>query len=190
MPLQLLLRLSLCLTMASSTIQPTAFPRFDTLSADSRQVSSREDGAPEYRRRQYSYARDISAQPKGRNALLQSYSRFIASFTGESEVCFQFALRSSLRDSRPEIVQAAVIDRPRSGDGNSQNSSECTVDTAPSKSPDHDTFGFGLELLADPDHFSTISESPIIQAVCGLENCSNTSAHANVLAFYRTIPCI
>ena len=71
--------------MASSTIRPTAFPRFDTLSADPRQVSLREDGAPEYRRRQYSYAHDVSAQPKGRNALLQSYSRFIASFTGESE---------------------------------------------------------------------------------------------------------
>ncbi|KAK4496852.1 hypothetical protein PRZ48_011301 [Zasmidium cellare] len=150
--------------MANSSphsIQPTAFPRLDTLSAAVPQEESRHQTQQRYRRRQFSYASNPAAQPKGKAALLQDYSRFIASFTGDAEVCFQFALRNDLQAvAKPEIVHASVLDRSNAMEGSSTEE-DCIVEIDQQQDVDVG-FDFGLELLADPDNFDSISVLPTL----------------------------
>ncbi|KAF2170493.1 hypothetical protein M409DRAFT_64212 [Zasmidium cellare ATCC 36951] len=148
--------------MATSplSIQPTLFPRLDTLAATISQDRSRPEAQQRYRRRQFSYASNPAAQPKGKAALLRDYSCFIASFTGDAEVCFQFALRNDLQAvAKPEIVHASVVDPQTAAGNESSNGDGCIVETSPQRNVDVG-FDFGLELFADPDNFECVLFSP------------------------------
>lgn len=153
------------MTSPSTPIRPTPFPRLDTLSTDLRQAQDDRSLKRQYQRRQHSYASNVAAQPKGKTALLQDFSRFVASFTGEAEVCYQFALRTS-SVVKPDIVQAAVVaytNDETSDDGQTQ---ECLLDVGRSSTDGLD-FDFGFELLADPDVFDSINLAPTLTAVSG-----------------------
>ncbi|KAK4611859.1 Nonribosomal peptide synthetase sidC [Fulvia fulva] len=150
------------MTSPSTPIRPTPFPRLDTLSTDLRQAQDDRSLKRQYQRRQHSYASNVAAQPKGKTALLQDFSRFVASFTGEAEVCYQFALRTS-SVVKPDIVQAAVVaytNDETSDDGQTQ---ECLLDVGRSSTDGLD-FDFGFELLADPDVFDSINLAPTLTA--------------------------
>ncbi|CAK1363027.1 unnamed protein product [Cercospora beticola] len=144
--------------MATSTTyrcRPTNFPRLDTIEQNNHtSIASRQT-----LRRQWTYHTNPAAAPKGKTALLRCYSRFIADFTGESEVSFQFLLREHVdRTSNSSVVEAEFDDRSQQQHENDKDS-ECCLDvkeTDQSQGP----FGFGLELLADLEHMDTLNHAP------------------------------
>lgn len=143
----------------ASAITPTTFPRLDT--SDSLRGTS---DSSRFKRREFRYHSNADSAPRGKRALLQDYSRFVASFTGESEVCFRFALRSSLEADLPyETVEADVSESGAIGD-NGEVVTEVALQIRPHVAND-EHFDFGLELLADPDNFDTAHEAPILDCV-------------------------
>lgn len=129
-----------------SNVRPTAFPRLDTLSAD----TGTRGLSPIYQRREYSYVSNLKSQPRGRTGILEGYSRFVAALTGEEEVCFQFVLRNDFAASASrEVVTAGV--------------SKDAVDIN-RRLDDDEQCDFGLELLADLDHFDS-TESVLLDCV-------------------------
>lgn len=149
----------------AAAIQPTAFPRLDTLATALPQDGSRHERQQRLHRRQFSYASDPATRPKGKTALLQDYARFIASFTGESEVCFQFALRNDFQAvATPEIVQASLLETSSDTNHKGRDEHDCMLDIDRQRKSDGQ-FDFGLEMLADPDDFDSISISPTLDCV-------------------------
>lgn len=149
--------------MATSTTyrcRPTNFPRLDTIEQNNQtSVASRQT-----LRRQWTYHTNPAAAPKGKTALLRCYSRFIADFTGESEICFQFLLRENVeRTSSPSVVEAEFHDRSQQQHEHDKGA-ECCLDVKEidqSQGP----FGFGLELLADLEQMDTLERAPQLNCV-------------------------
>lgn len=148
----------------SSILQPTAFPRLDDLySSDERE----QNGQTTYKTLAFSFTTNWEARPKGRDDLLTSYSQFITSYTGQSDVTFQYALRTQLyKPVEPETFQfrtsneQAVSDNELTDDyvlDLSQHTQYQTEDTM--------TFDFGLEIVADVDRFSSAEVPALLNCV-------------------------
>lgn len=120
---------------SATMVRPSAIPRFDTLSNELIYQGQHCD----HQRREYSFASNVEDRPRGKDAILQGFARFIAALTGDEDVCFQFAIRNG--QTTPDVfrsISAVVF-----GDSIdiSQNSSN------------GEQYDFGLELLADLDNF-------------------------------------
>ncbi|KAI5361486.1 Putative AMP-dependent synthetase/ligase, Condensation domain, phosphopantetheine binding ACP [Septoria linicola] len=137
--------------------RPTAFPRLDTLD-HSQSTTAVVPGQLQQQR--FGYHSNVSAAPRSRTALLHGYSRFIAAFTGDTEVCFQFSFRQQL-DTKPilEVVEAEILDEQEVCTYN-KRVSKCVSDLKPYTAPAAEPFGFGFELLLDPENFDSTHTSP------------------------------
>lgn len=155
--------LELTINISSTPTRPTPFPRLVTLSTALRQSQNGHAQQRQYQRRRYSYASNAAAQPTGKTALLQDFSKFVASFTGEAEVCYQFVLRTSSVVT-PEIVQASVVGDANDASSDDGCASECVLDIS-RPSMDKLDFGFGFEVLADPEVFDSMGLVPTVKAV-------------------------
>ncbi|KAI5198753.1 acetyl-CoA synthetase-like protein [Aureobasidium subglaciale] len=138
----------------SLIIQPTRFPRFDTFAVPREEHNERSD----YRTRDFSFATSGVSRPRSKDALIQSYSEFLTSYTGQHEVAYQYTLRTSLdKPSEVQIIQAKTVE-------------ESTVpaierpccfafNTSEHTNRGEEAFDFGLELLADIDQFESAKSS-------------------------------
>lgn len=80
-------------------------------------------------------------------------------------MCFQFALCNDFQaEARPEIVQASMLERQANGETGKANDEDFIVRTNKQQNSDV-RFDFGLELLADPDNFDSISVLPSLDCV-------------------------
>jgi hypothetical protein len=134
-------------------IPPTAFPRLDT--TFSAQVASINNAQRKRRDFHFNPSSGRPA-PKGKQQLLKAYARFISTFVGDSEVCFEYALRNSL-DAKVQTspIQAGVANEPEN----------TTIEESPSLEDASSSFGFGLEILADPECFDTANVEPQLHNV-------------------------
>ena len=141
-------------------MRQTKFPRLDTLAAN-RRVD--ETTLPEYGQRDFSFANNVAAIPKGKNDILQAYSSFVGAFTGESEVIFQFSLRTDLQ-ALPirEVVRAATP--LYNADEVLQKSEGYTMERF-HQSEDEEVLDFGLELLIDPEMFDSTNVPVSLECV-------------------------
>ncbi|KAI5242094.1 acetyl-CoA synthetase-like protein [Aureobasidium subglaciale] len=152
--------------MAESLIvQPTRFPRFDTFAASREGQNERS----EHRTRDFSFATNGVPRPSSKDALIQSYSEFLASYTGQHAVAYQYTLRTNLdKPSEVQIIQAKTVE-------------ESTVPviekicrhafiTTDYTNEGDEIFDFGLELLADVDQFESIKSSSFLDCVSTIHN--------------------
>lgn len=147
---------------SNSLVRPTAFPRLDTLdhSHSPAAVVPRQ-----LKQQRFEFHSNISAAPRSRIALLHGYSRFIAAFTGDTEVCFQFSLRQQLNaESTLEVVEAEILDEQELSRYN-KRISKCVSNLKPYTAPAAEPFGFGLELLLDPENLDSTHTSPELDCV-------------------------
>lgn len=78
---------------------------------------------------------------------------------------YQFALRNDLQTvAKPEIVHASVLDGKDNSEVERTDGGGCSVETDQQQDLDLE-FDFGLELLADPDDFDSISVASCIDCV-------------------------
>ncbi|KAI5245430.1 acetyl-CoA synthetase-like protein [Aureobasidium subglaciale] len=138
----------------SLIIQPTIFPRFDTFAA-SREGRNEQS---EHRTQDFSFATNGVPRPRSKDALIQSYSEFLTSYTGQHAIAYQYTLRTNLdKPSEVQIIQAKtseMITVPEVG-------RTCNYASMTSKHTNRseETFDFGLELLADVNRFES-TKSP------------------------------
>jgi len=139
-----------------SAVSATLLPRFDTLAHDPRRrFTSASLPAHRYKRRQLSLAEYPAALPEGRIAILRSFASFVSDFTGETEVSFQFALRTSLAArGRPQAVQAGITHVDN-------DVRDVNVECRQWLDGD-EVFDFGLEILADPEELDSILIPPVL----------------------------
>jgi hypothetical protein len=145
----------------SSIIQPTVFPTLDDLVSS---VPREHSNETTFRTRGFSFATNHVAFPRGRDDLLKSYSRFIASYTGRCEVAFQYVLRIQLHHTvQAHIIQAGKFEEELfSDDGRSDG---YFIDVLQHEEEDTTSFDFGFELMADVDNFASIKASPQLNCV-------------------------
>ncbi|THZ23114.1 acetyl-CoA synthetase-like protein [Aureobasidium pullulans] len=139
--------------MADSPLdsRPTVFPRFDTLATPARRERN---GKRQCGRRAFYYATNPVARPKSRDALLQSYTQFITSYTGESEVTFQYALRTRLeKPLESQIIQAKILNGQTVSE--IEQTDDCVLGVFQPHEDGTEAFDFGLEILADVDNFNS-----------------------------------
>lgn len=149
--------------MADSSLdsRPTVFPRFDTLATPARR--ERNDNR-QCSRRAFYYATNPVARPKSRDALLQSYTQFITSYTGESEVTFQYALRTRLdKPLESQIVQAKILNGQTVSE--IEQTDDCVLDVVQPHEDVTEAFDFGLEILADVDNFDSAKAPTLLDCV-------------------------
>lgn len=80
-------------------------------------------------------------------------------------MCFQFAVRTDLQTvAKPEIVHASVLDRQDSTRGDRNDGGDYDVEVLQQQDLENE-FDFGLELLADPENFDSISVPPCLDCV-------------------------
>lgn len=145
----------------SSIIRPTAFPRLDDLSSP---VLFEDRNETQYKRHNFSFATDHIPCPRGRDALLKGYSRFVASYAGECEVAFQYALRTQLYDAvEPRIIQARTVDPEIWLDH--EDIKDYVFDTVHPEEGNTTIFDFGFEIIADVDNFASIEAPPLLHCV-------------------------
>ncbi|KAG9613762.1 acetyl-CoA synthetase-like protein, partial [Aureobasidium melanogenum] len=125
---------------SSSIIQSTAFPRLDDLWTP---IQREHNDQTAYKRLDFSFSSNQKACPRGKDDLLKSYSQFIASYTGQSEITFQTLDANAV--SGPDMTDDYVLDLVQ----HSQHQE------------DTKTFDFGLEIIADVDNFES-TEAPVI----------------------------
>lgn len=148
-------------------IRPTVFPRLDDLSSP---VLREDNDEIQYKRHDFSFATNHIPCPRGRNALLKDYSRFIASYTGECEVSFQHSLRTKLLDVvEPQTIQARAIDTGAFPDH--EEIDDHTFRIIHPEEGDTTTFDFGLEIIADVDNFMSREASPLLHCVSEFVPC-------------------
>jgi hypothetical protein len=145
----------------SSIIQPTTFPRLDDLLSP---IQHEDIDETQYKQREFSFAINHVPCPRGRDALLKSYSQFVASYTSESEVTFQYALRTQLHHTvQGQIIQARCIDEQDLA--YYEGPDRCIFEIVQHKEEDPKRFDFGLELIADVDNFASVEAPPQLKCV-------------------------
>lgn len=165
---------------SSSIIQHTAFPRLDDLfSATERE----RNGQTTHKKLAFSFTTNWEARPKCREDILRSYSHFIASYTGQSEITFQYALRTQIQKSvEPHIV------RLRTSDDDAASCSDTTDDYVldsinHSQEEDMQAFDFGLEIVADVNNFESAEAPALLSCVSiffimmGQNHMTDTDSH-------------
>ncbi|KAG9602741.1 acetyl-CoA synthetase-like protein, partial [Aureobasidium melanogenum] len=125
---------------SSSIIQPTAFPRLDDLWTP---IQREHNDQTAYKRLDFSFTTNQEAHPRGREDLLKSYSQFIASYTGQSEVTFQTFDGSAVSGS--DMTDDYLLDLVQ----HTQHQEDTKA------------FDFGLEIIADVDNFDS-TEAPVL----------------------------
>ncbi|KAI4761094.1 acetyl-CoA synthetase-like protein [Aureobasidium sp. EXF-3400] len=141
----------------SSIIQPTTFPRLSDLLSP---IQHEDIDETRYKQRKFSFATNYVPCPKGREALLKSYSQFVATYTGESEVTFQYALRTALYHAfEPQVIQAKAFTGEISSEHEQPH--DYMFDIIQHEEEDTTNFDFGLEIIADVDSFSS-AEAPAL----------------------------
>lgn len=144
---------------SSSIIQPTAFPRLDDLWTPNQREHNDQTA---YKRLDHSFTTNQKACPRGRDDLLKSYSQFIASYTGQSEITFQYALRTEIhKPVEPHVIQCKTFDE--SAVSGSDLTDDYVLDLVQHSQHQEDTkaFDFGLEIIADVDNFDS-TEAPLL----------------------------
>jgi hypothetical protein len=145
----------------SSIIQPTTFPRLDDLLSP---IQHEDIDETQYKQREFSFAINHVPCPRGRDALLKSYSQFVASYTSESEVTFQYALRTELyHASESQVIQAKSATREMTS-GHKQ-SDDYMFDIIQHKEEETTRFDFGLEIVADVDNFASAEAPALLSCV-------------------------
>lgn len=145
----------------SFTIQPPVFPRLHDLVSS---VPRENNGETTLKQLDFSFATNHVALPRGRDDLLASYSQFIASYTGDSEVTFQYALRTQLHHTvQGQIIQARCIDEQDLA--YYEGPDRCIFEIVQHKEEDPKRFDFGLELIADVDNFASVEAPPQLECV-------------------------
>ncbi|KAI4745378.1 acetyl-CoA synthetase-like protein [Aureobasidium sp. EXF-12298] len=141
----------------SSIIQPTTFPRLNDLLSP---IQHEDIDEAQYKQREFSFASNHVPCPKGRDALLKSYSQFVASYTGESEVTFQYALRTQLYHAfEPQVHQAKAFTGNISSEHEQPH--DYMFDIIQHDEEDTTNFDFGFEIIADVDNFAS-AETPAL----------------------------
>lgn len=174
---------------SSSIIQPTAFPRLDILCSPLQRESNSQKA---YKRLAFSFTTAQDAHPKGRDDLLKSYSQFIASYTGQSEITFQYVLRTQLyKPVEPQIFQSRTYDEQAISD--SDRTHDYVLDLVhhiQQQTQTTTTFDFGLEIVADVDHFLS-AEAPAllscVSIICIMMD-ENHNSNTNSLSWFNTMP--
>ena len=148
--------------MACSLItRPTVFPRLDDLLSP---IQLDDNCDTRYKRFDFSFATNRVPCQRGRDALLKDYSRFIASYTGEGEVTFQYALRKQLQCAvESQVIQTRMI-KPE-GFSDHENMDDYTFNISHLKDGDTASFDFGFEIVADVDNFISAGASPLLHCV-------------------------
>jgi hypothetical protein len=145
----------------SSIIQPTIFPRLDDRVSHIPREHNKEIT---FRRRDFSFATNHVGFPRGRDDLLESYSRFIATYTGRCEVAFQYVLRTQLHQTiGTQTIQARNIEGELSLDD--EGSDAYFIDVLQHEEEDTMSYDFGLELIADVDNFASVEVPPQLNCV-------------------------
>lgn len=141
-----------------SFIRPTAFPRLDDLSLP---ILCEDHNETQYKRHDFSFATNYIPCPRGRDALLEDYSQFIAAYTVECEVTFQYALRTQLYDEvEPKTIQARTIDTETLSDHGDIKDYTFNI-----MHPEEGRFDFGLEVVAVVDNFISTEIPPLLDCV-------------------------
>lgn len=148
---------------SSSTIQPTTFPRLDDLWSPARHEHNDQTA---YKRLDLSFTKHQKARPRGKGDLLKSYSRFIAIYTGQSEVTFQYALRTEIhKPVEPHVIQCRTFDE--SAVSGSDMTDDYVLDLVQHTQHQEDTkaFDFGLEIIADVNNFDSTEAPTLLNCV-------------------------
>ncbi|KAI4839864.1 acetyl-CoA synthetase-like protein [Aureobasidium sp. EXF-8845] len=139
----------------SSIIQPTVFPTLDDRVSPIQRKHRNETTS---RKRDLSFTANHIAFPRGRDDLLESYSRFIASYTGRRGVAFQYVLRTQLYHAiESQAIQARRIEEEPPSDD--ERSDAYIIDVLQHGQDDTTSYDFGLELIADVNNFASV-EAP------------------------------
>jgi len=145
----------------TSNIQPTVFPRLDNLSSS---VQSEANDEVQYKQRHFSFATNHVPCPRGKDALLKDYCQFIAFYTGECEVAYQYALRTQTHHAvEPQIIQARKIDTEILSGHKTNN--DYTFEIIHPEEEDTVSFDFGFEIVADVDNFISTEAPPLLNCV-------------------------
>jgi len=144
-----------------SIIWPTAIPRLDNLLSS---VQHEDNDEAQHKRRDFSFATNHVPCPRGRDALLKDYSEFVAFYTGECEVAYQYALRTQLHHAvEPQIIQARAMDTEILSGHKTNN--DYALDIIQPEEGDTTSFGFGLEIVADVDNFISTEAPALLNCV-------------------------
>jgi hypothetical protein len=147
----------------SSIIQLTTFPRLSDLLSP---IQHEDIDETRYKQRKFGFATNHVRCPKGRDALLKSYSQFVATYTGESEVTFQYALRTQLYHVfEPQVIQAKAFTGKISSEHEQPH--DYMFDIIQHEEADTTNFDFGLEIIADVDNFAS-AEAPVLLSCVSL----------------------
>lgn len=142
-------------------IQPTVFPRFDSLVAP---VQRERNDKRQYSRRAFYYATNPIARPKSRDYLIKSYSQFITSYTGDLKIAFQYALRTRLdKPLESQIIQAKILGGQTVSE--TEQTDDCVFEKFHHNQDDPETFDFGIEILADVDNFDSTRVPTLLDCV-------------------------
>jgi len=170
----------------SSIIRPTAFPRLDNLLSS---VQHEGNDEVQYKQRDFSFTTHHVPCPRGRDALLEDYSQFIAFYTGECEVTYQYALRTQLYHAvEPQIIRARAMDTEVLSDHKTNN--DYTFDIIHPEEGDTTSFDFGLEIVADVDNFISTEAPPLLNCVSKtvFTVVINQISNKDSLSLFNTMP--
>jgi hypothetical protein len=170
----------------SSIIQPTTFPRLSDLLSP---IQHEDIDETRYKQRKFSFATNYVPCPKGREALLKSYSQFVATYTGESEVTFQYALRTALYHAfEPQVIQAKAFTGEISSEHEQPH--DYMFDIIQHEEEDTTNFDFGLEIIADVDNF-TSADAPVLLSCVSVSSLwlTRSTCLTPLTAVCCSIPC-
>lgn len=169
----------------SSIIRPTSFPKLDNLLS---YVQHQNNEEAQYKRRDFSFATNHVPCPRGRDALLKNYSQFIAFYTGECEVAYQYVLRTQLHHAvQPQIIQARAMDTEVLLDHKTNN--DYTFDIIQPEERHTTSFDFGLEIVADVDNFISTEAPALLNCVSMFFSQLISTISLTQTAFRCSVPC-
>ena len=169
-----------------SDIRPTAFPRLDNLLSS---VQHEGNDEVQYKQRDFSFATNHVPCPRGRDALLKDYSEFIAFYTGECEVAYQYALRTQIHHAvEPQIIQARAMDTEILSDH--KTNKDYTLGIIQPEEGHTTSFDFGLEIVADVDNFISTEAPPLLNCVSKTVSTVviNQISNKDSLSLFNTMP--
>lgn len=134
-------------------IECTAFPRLDTdVDVSSSRTATSTEDHPHYETVEHAYGGDLLRRPRSKEGLLKGYALFIAAVTGEAEVSFSFANRTSLIGLPNYYLVEASVSDPIAGQEPDNTHLPCELSISPLEAR-NGVSGFGIELIVDPDSF-------------------------------------